>query len=344
MTEEETGASRHRGHAAWLASGLKIQELQYGFGSFIGNTSDFDTNKLCRLSLKALVRKIGSHPTPDQKKDLALKHSRLQDKIDAFQRQAGTVLHAVSNDGDDSWGDECAREIYTGAEFDGIGEEDDDGHDSAAEEHYQMQFPGNSSSDGHINAEDIQLHLPSHLGHTWCDKNAAEDLAKAEPRLQVGQLNDSLHHIRIALGHKSYVFRNDVRPARTQRLKTRAWAEVHAVESTVQHHARVYNHAWHSMPNLGADDTLLSRYKVLERQDLKIDTTVIAPDVRGQRNKSLPWFWSMDIRRDADVGAWMSDCRCTSVYVRSDICSTNKSNCSLSSALAEGKGSKDAMD
>ena len=290
MTEEETGASRHRGHAAWLASGLKIQELQYGFGSFIGNTSDFDTNKLCRLSLKALVRKIGSHPTPDQKKDLALKRSRLQDKIDAFQRQAGTVLHAVSNDGDDSWGDECAREIYTGAEFDGIGEKDDDGHDSAAEEHYQMQFPGNSSSDGHINAEDIQLHLPSHLGCTWCDKNAAKDLRKAELRLQVGQLNDSLHHIRIALGHKSYVFRNDVQLARTQRLKTCAWAEVHAVESTVQHHAWVYNHTWHSMPNLSADDTLLSWYKVLEHQDLKIDTTVIIPDVCGQQNKSLPWF------------------------------------------------------
>ena len=108
-----------------------------------------------------------------------MKRSWLQDKVDTFQRQAGTVLHAVLNDSDDSWGDECAREIYTGAEFDGIGEEDDDGHDLTAEEHYQMQSPGNSFSNGHINAEDIQLHLPSHLGRTWCDNNAAEDLVKA---------------------------------------------------------------------------------------------------------------------------------------------------------------------
>ena len=129
-----------------------------------------------------------------------------------------------------------------------------------------------------------------------------------------------------------------------QRLKTCTWAELHAVESTVQHHAWVYNCVWHSMPNLGADDTLLSQYKVLEHQDLKIDTTVIAPDVHGQWNKLLPWFWFMDIQRDADVGVWMSDCRCTSVYMCSDICSTNESNCSLLSALAEGKGSKDAVD
>jgi hypothetical protein len=276
------------------------------------------------------VRKIGSHPTPDQKRDIVLRRSRLQDKVDTFQKQAGSMLHVVSNDVDDSWGDDYAREIYTGAEFDGIGEgEDGDGHDSVAEEQCQMQLAQNSQTDGRIDAEHISLHLPSYLGRSWCNMNAAEDLANAELRLREGQLNDSLHHIRIALGHKSYLFRNNVRPARTQRLKTRAWAEVHAVESTVQHHARVYNRARQSMLHLSADASLLDRYKVLERHDLKIDTTVIAPNVRGQRNKSLPWFWSMDVRRDADVGLWMNDCRRIPVLVRSDACSTNNFKCSL---------------
>ena len=299
--------------------------MQYGFGSFLSSASDFDTKTIRRLSIQALVRRIGSHPTPDQQRDIALRRSRLQDKIDAFQNQAGIMLNAVSNDADDSWGDEYTRETYTGAEFDGVGEEEDnDEYGSEVEERYQTPLPRNSPPDGRINAEHILLHLPSHLGRRWCNRNAAEDLAKAELRLREGQLNDSLHHIRIALGHKSYLFRNNVRPARTQRLKTRAWAEVHAVESTVQHHARVYSRARQSMLDLGADVSLLDRYKVLKRQDLKIDTTVIAPDVRGQRNKSLPWFWSMDVRRDADVGAWMNDCRCISVHASSYGCSTNK--------------------
>ena len=145
--------------------------------------------------------------------------------------------------------------------------------------------------------------------------NSAKDLAKAELRLWEGQLNDSLHHIHISLGHKSYLYRNNVRPAHTQRLKTCAWTEVHAVESTVQHHARVYNRVQKSMQNLGADASLLDQYKVLECQDLKIDTAVIAPDMCGQKNKSLPWFWSMDIRRDSDVGAWMNDCKCILFHV-----------------------------
>jgi hypothetical protein len=239
------------------------------------------------------------------------------------------MLHAVSNDTDDSWVDDYTKEVYTGAEFDGVGEEEEDGHNSAAEECHQAQLPRSSPPDGRIDAEHIPLHLPSHLGRSWCNTNAAEDLAKAELRLREGQLNDALHHIRIALGHKSYLFRNNVRPARTQRLKTRAWTEVHAVESTVQHHARVYNRARKSMIDLGADASLLDRYKVLERRDLKTNTTVIAPNVRGQRNKSLPWFWSMDVRRDADVGAWMNDCKYISSHARSDDSQTTKFKCSL---------------
>jgi hypothetical protein len=261
------------------------------------------------------VRKTASNPTADQKRNIAMRRSQLQDKVNAFQKQAGSILHSVSNDDDDSWNDDNTREIYTGAEFDGIGEEDD-GDDLAAEGHYRTQFPRNSSSDSCIDAENILLHIPSHMGSNWCKNNAAEDLAKAELRLREGQLNDSLHHIRIALGHKSYLFRNNVRPARTQRLKTRAWEEVHAVESTVQHHARVYNLARRSILDLGADASLLDRYKVLERHDLKTDTTVIAPEVRGQRNKPLPWFWSMDVSRDTDIGAWMEDCR----YISSGPC------------------------
>jgi len=184
LTEKEIGASGHKGYAAWLASGLKIQEIQYGFGSFLSETSDFDTKKIRRLLLQALVRKIGSHPMPDQKRDIALRCSWLQDKIDTFQKQAGSMLHAVSNDADDTWGDDYAREIYTGAEFDGIGEEEeDDGHNLAAEEYYQMQPLQNSSPDGRINVERISLHLPSHLGHSWCNRNAAENLANAELRL-----------------------------------------------------------------------------------------------------------------------------------------------------------------
>jgi hypothetical protein len=263
------------------------------------------TRRSRRLSLQAFVRKIGSHPTPDQQKDIALKRARLQDRVDAHQRQAATILQAAGDPGDSTF----VKDTFIGAEFDGIDEgEDADEFSSASEECDETQTAADFSADASVDAEYIPLHLPSHFGRNWCNLNAAEDLAEAELRLREGQLNDSLHHIRIALGHKSYLFRHNIRPARTQRLKTRAWAEVHAVESTVQHHARVYVRGRKAMVDLGAGPDLLNRYKVLTRQDLSIKTSVIAPHVRGQRNRSLPWFWSMGVQRDAEAGEWMEDC------------------------------------
>lgn len=254
------------------------------------------------------MRKTGSNPTPDQQRDITLKRARLQDRVDTFQKQAANFIHAVSDSGDDSWEDTSAREVDIGMEFDGIDEDDDDERTPSASGHGRMQLSESGPTNGSIDAEHILLHLPSNLGHNWRNTNTAEDLAKVELRLRQGQLNDTLHHTRISLGHKSYLFRNDIRPARTQRLKTRALAEVHAAESTVQHHARVYARARQAIVHLGASPSLLDQYKVLTRQDLSVKTSIIAPHVRGQRNQSLPWFWTMDVRRDADVGEWMEDC------------------------------------
>lgn len=301
---------------------------------------------LQRLSVQALVRKIGSLPTPDQQREIASKRSRIQEKVDVFQKQAAKLLNAVSSDEDDSWDDASGRENHIGAEFDRVGEDDDEcassaGAAGAAGEHDQARLSGNSSPDSRMDAEHISLHLPSHLGRRWCNKNGAEDLAKAELRLREGQLNDSLHQIRIALGHKSYLFRNDVRPARTQRLKTRAWAEVHGVESMVQHYARVYTRSRQAIVDLGAGTSLLDRYNVLKPQDLTVKTSAIAPYVSGQRNQSLPWFWTMEVQRGADVGEWMEDCMC---FFSLDKLEKSNLLFSLSSALAEGKSSKDEVD
>jgi hypothetical protein len=177
-------------------------------------------------------------------------------KVDTFQRQAASILQ------DDPQDNTPVRETYVGTEFDRIsGGEDDDEHSSSTKED-QVQS-GHGSTDHMANTEHISLCLPSHFGRNWCNQNAAEDLAKTELHLREGQLNDSLHHIRIALGHKSSLFRHNIHLAHTQRLKTHAWVEVHAVESTVQHHARVYNRAQQVMVDLGASTNLLDRYKVL---------------------------------------------------------------------------------
>jgi hypothetical protein len=62
------------------------------------------------------------------------------------------------------------------------------------------------------------------------------------------------------------------------------------------------------MVDLGVSTDLLDRYKVLKCQDLTVKTTIISSQMREQWNKSLPWFWTMDVWQDTDVGEWMEDC------------------------------------
>ncbi|KAH9172098.1 hypothetical protein EDB89DRAFT_1906381 [Lactarius sanguifluus] len=222
LTEKEIEGSAHKGQATWLSNGLKIQEMQYKF------------QQLSKLSLQALVRKIGSHPMPDQQRDIALKCAWLQERVVEFQKQAANILQASPNSGDDSWDNTPLRETYISIG----GGEDDDECTSSAEEPNQLQVSGNHSTDSSIDAEYIPLHLPSHLGCDWCDENGAKDVA---------------------------------------------------------------------MVDLGASSSLLDRYKVLRHKDLSVKTSIIAPHMCGQWNKTLPWFWTMNIWRDADVGEWMED-------------------------------------
>jgi hypothetical protein len=120
-----------------------------------------------------------------------------------FQKQAANIIQAATSGGDDFCDSFLVlRESHVGAEFDGIGEgDDDDKRLSSAEEHDQTQSTGNSAVND-CAAEYISLRLPSNLGRDWCDKNDAKDLVKAELRLREGQLNDCLYTIQLALGQK----------------------------------------------------------------------------------------------------------------------------------------------
>ncbi|KDQ56920.1 hypothetical protein JAAARDRAFT_194867 [Jaapia argillacea MUCL 33604] len=55
--------------------------------------------------------------------------------------------------------------------------------------------------------EQAVLPLPSSMGLDECKRRKIGKLAELELQLRIGQANDALHEIRIALGHKSFLFR-----------------------------------------------------------------------------------------------------------------------------------------
>ncbi|TFY78452.1 hypothetical protein EWM64_g5562 [Hericium alpestre] len=186
-----------------------------------------------------------------------------------------------------------------GEQFDRIREEDkdDDTQHTAAR----------CRSGGYIPIERMAISLPSCLDEDVVGVPQMKPLVEAELELREGQANDALQSLRLALRYKAYVFRTDVQNANSQRKKMQAWDDVSSIESTVQHQAHVYSRCREAMEDLGAKKDMLKRFQLLLPEHLKVRTAVLDPSVRGLRNSTLPWFWTMDISGDSLEGEWLAD-------------------------------------
>jgi len=169
-------------------------------------------------------------------------------------------------------------------------------------------FPSSDSSgiDG-TNAEDLSILLPSSLGWEWCVQNSVQNLAEKEAKLHIAQANDAVHGMRLALGFKSALFRGQVRPANTQRTKTRAWDAVHSADATVHQHARNYSMAREAYLQIQQAYSVGPELPQLCLADLRVGTAILGAAEVGQRNTQLPWIWSFGTTVDKD-GTSMDEC------------------------------------
>lgn len=68
------------------------------------------------------------------------------------------------------------------------------------------------------------------------------------------------------------------------------------------------------MISLGAGLDLVKTNKELKLEDLTSQIAFIDPSLLGQRNKTLPWFWTINVPEDAEANDWMSECGFSSVF------------------------------
>jgi hypothetical protein len=184
---------------------------------------------------------------------------------------------------------------------------------------YSRSSPDGSGLDD-LSPEKIPISLPSSLGWTWCVKQGATSLAAKEARLRYAQANDAIHRIRLALGLKSALFHTQVRHARTQKSKTRAWNAVHGADTTVQEHACIYSMARDAYRKLSNALTDRPELPELLPEHLKVKTLILGSAQIGQRNTQLPWIWSFG-QTVEDEGTWMSSCELSHRYWYAHVCS-----------------------
>lgn len=133
------------------------------------------------------------------------------------------------------------------------------------------------------------------------------EVAKQQLKLEIGLANETLHKLRLAVGEKSFLYRNKVRPANNYAKRNRAYADIRNLDRSMNHNADVYHACRAAMEALNADQRTLDRFQVLKREDLKTDTAVMDPNARGQRNKRMSWIWESHDPTQQSPN-WMTEC------------------------------------
>lgn len=254
---------------------------------------------------------IKNRATPEQQAVLSEKRMKLQKEIDDFHRNSRIYSSEVL----DSRPESLLRD--TEDEWQDLDEDSDD-------EGILHALPGSypvSSGDGRrtvvddvvnqVSAETQVIRLPSSYGKEYCCTNLTT-LSPIEKDLRIGQANDALHAVRLAIADKSYSYRKNVRKAATNptpgyRGRRKAFDAVHVIDADIRKHARIYESARKALNILGLSPEEEDTYRPLKRGDTHASTAVIDFNARGQRNTGLSWIWQTP-KALTNTSAWMNEC------------------------------------
>ncbi|KAG2005829.1 hypothetical protein CC2G_002197 [Coprinopsis cinerea AmutBmut pab1-1] len=257
------------GVTSWLVAGIKLQDAQDSLRAFISS--------LPRENLR----------TDQQRLDLSKRRENLQAAINAFYEDAAVLFPNVNFDDL-----QCEGAPEGTVEIDG----DDEGN--------RDDNPRNPFSISQNEPEDVEIPLPSSfvdLPHTL-GSAAAKEL-----KLRIAQADDALESVRIEIGHKSYLYRSNIRLANGKQQRLRGYSAVKAVDKSMRLYIKAYNRARWALGRLGAEEETRQRYKEVKREDTRAITAVYEPNARNQRNVALSWIWTMDVEGDSANSEYLEE-------------------------------------
>jgi hypothetical protein len=152
--------------------------------------------------------------------------------------------------------------------------------------------------------------LPSSFSKSKRAEMGLGHVAEVEAELREGQANDALEALQAGLAEKSLRFRTQVKPAKSQKTMTRAWDSIHKADKQIRGAVQCYRLARTALEALEVSSELLSQYKEILKEDLKMSRDVVEENRVGQRSSELAWFWRLDSKCGKDRGEFLKECKC----------------------------------
>jgi hypothetical protein len=245
-----------------------------------------------------LAQKFKTHGTKTNESLLFEAQQRVKAKLKKFNKQAKSI-----------WGDVDPGNLSFLTSFskgkeaeDTLGDWIDDDSDL---ESCHISEDDDLDQDIHPNPAhtNVLLPLPSSIGVDACKNLERTSLMGQEIQLRLGQAYDALEDIRVALAHKSLLYRNRVQKSDNNKQSTRAFDAINRASSTISRHVTTYRVAYNALKNMGG---LGDDLKPISNSDLKLAGDITEENRIGQKSDTLAWFWKLGSTGTSDG---MEECK-----------------------------------
>ena len=118
---------------------------------------------------------------------------------------------------------------------------------------------------------------------------------------------EQLNHIRNLIAEKSFQFSHVIRISHRKGVTTRSRALVKRLNNQIAEHGQMYTRCRASLLLLNADESIMTRFKVLTPSDINASTIVINPNAPGSTRISLSWIWQTAARHVLSFTGTSSD-------------------------------------
>jgi len=121
--------------------------------------------------------------------------------------------------------------------------------------------------------------------------NVVNDVAKLETTFRTRQAETQLNHLRDLIADISFQFSHVIRGQIRKKIRTRSQKRVKSLHNQLTLHARIYTRCRNHLVALNCGSSILGRFRVLTREDLKSSTAILDPNKPGSTSIKLSWIW-----------------------------------------------------
>jgi hypothetical protein len=137
--------------------------------------------------------------------------------------------------------------------------------------------------------------------------NGWTSVRDAELELRKAQAYGCLSQIRLEIGHKSLLLRNNKNRGDGKKGRLRGYATIASCNRVINLYRTIYHRSRSALERLHAPSEVLTKLQWLQPDDIKPLIAVYLPNARDQRNKPVPWLWSVDVFGDTSNQTYLAE-------------------------------------